>query len=774
MADKKLIISSSFDGKGMQEAEKMLKRLQREGLKIGNILKDLDLGTGAGRGRFAKSIVQTEKGMLKLKGTTQDTAQVMKNVYSKQLDVESKQLDNITRRMEKLNKLRTQTVQLLQNESLSREQRARKEAQLERVEGKIVTHEGERRIRQQRLEEFKGGEPGPKLSTRDTAMIAAAIGQAVGGAIQQTGGLIQSFKTMPLNNAATAANLRRDLIQGTTRGDFTLLDTIMQGRVMPGTGREAFRERLNVTGLSDQFGGRKAAGAENAGAGLAALGGMVISALTLGVAGGGGGGSRGITTTAGNIAGAAGGITGNAAEIANRVYGAQAAGSIPTVEAETIRAGVRAQQQSDPMRERVIQNIQETAALRLAASRQLGGGFMRGAYAGAGLGIDPMEALQSTMTVAGRFGAGAANSMMGSVFGFESRGIDRIQAAGMVGGFAQFRGGNTAQGAKDLQDVFAAGMVKGFSDLPRTSTQFFEAIGNAVVRASLASRGGGLAAPEQFAGLLTAGMGQNTTMRDIEKRIGAFGQEAELFQRSPALRGALMQQAFGILGPKTDINTVSAIAGTSIGELLSGGTKQTTALGVNAETARRIGLGAVGTQIRTAAGGAETGTMAARVRDAFNSGNFAAFSDEGLRAQAATMLTNLGDFEDFSSADEFLRSMALNRPLSQKELGGRLTPRGEKIAAQHQKAAAQVKLKLREQEKKESDKAKFVFQETDAVEKAFKAMAEIPPGTWEDAQKTIQSLSELREELDRLTASALAATHALQKEGKPKGGQGRK
>jgi hypothetical protein len=248
MSDKKLNITADLKVR-TTDAERTLQKLSKDGVKISQVLKGLDLTTQGGRAGFAKSLTVASKEMLKLRGTTQDTAKVMEYVYGRTIEKQSKRIDEYTRKIERLNKtFRTHQYNHEFYSSMGSDKMAA--TALSRSDGvasKIVIAEAAKQALQTSLAELRGPSAAPPRQ-----FDWAAMQQAMGFSRMRTGGIggmagvYQSYKTVGAQNLGSIRDYERNLLGSMAGGDFS--DLYFATRKVEG-GKNLLRHAM------DQYGG---------------------------------------------------------------------------------------------------------------------------------------------------------------------------------------------------------------------------------------------------------------------------------------------------------------------------------------------------------------------------------------------------------------------------------------------------------------------------------------------------------------------------------------
>lgn len=556
---KRLIIGTAFDSKGLDAATKALKNLQKEGLKIGNILKDLDLTTGAGRGRFAKSIITTEKQMGKLGGTTKQTADVMKNVYGRQLDMESKRLDRVTSQLTRLNKLRNDqkaAYENLQKSGATNEASAMR-MRMGRTEDAIVQSEGVRRVRQKNLEELQKPQG---MSTQDKLLIGQAVASAMAGMASQ----FQGMKNQGWQNMATTAGVGGGVMRQFYGGNFGLSDALTHGR------RDFMGNLLKGSGAVASADGKGLAKLENIAQGADKALGAASGGAALGAGGGAGGGGGAKDFAAGNNIG---GILNNTGGVVHAGANGFMGGPEAT-EAQSIDQRLQLLQQNDPFRQLVYDNLAATARSRLSASRRLGGKHLGIAALGAGYGDSLPEALASATGMAEQFGAGEVNhGLFRRSLQMETHGFDRMKSAQMLGTISPAVG--RSESGKQLEEIFARGIKRGMGP---ENVQYFEAIGKSVAEHAFGT-GGAVNSVSGYGQALSNGLGANSSMHDVMRNISGANALDGLNQNG-YFRAINLENAKKQLGGSQSWAGTQALGDAGWSDLM-GGNREMSAFGIS-------------------------------------------------------------------------------------------------------------------------------------------------------------------------------------------------
>ncbi|WNM70152.1 hypothetical protein [Myxococcus phage Mx1] len=405
MADKKLNITADLKIK-TTDAEKVLQKLQKEGVKISQVLKGLDVNTAGGRGGFAKSLVNANKEMLKLGGTTKDTARVMEYVYGRTIEKQSKNLDGYTKKIEKLNKeFKTHQHNLQFYQEIGNTQgAATAQRRLNKTSDKLVVAEAARQATKAALSELRGGGPdGPRSGFDiDKARQSMALGSALANSFGNLSGLIQGMKTMEARNLAGVRDFERKLLGRFMGGDFS--DAFFANRRMG--------KQFGIEKAFDDYGGTKAATGEYVGHALGSAFDVAGNALLIGGGGGGGGGpgsgvgahgSGGRVFEAGTYAQGASGLSGSVGSLASNVAQLSKGGP-QAAEAASFNAGTELDKAANPFTVAALDFIRSTAGMRVGAAKSLQGRHMGAWGIGMGHGLDMGESMAAAMQLSRQFG----------------------------------------------------------------------------------------------------------------------------------------------------------------------------------------------------------------------------------------------------------------------------------------------------------------------------------------------------------------------------------
>lgn len=554
MADKKLNITADLKVK-TTEAERAIKRLQKQGAEISKVLKGLDIATSGGRAGFAKQLATANKEMLKLKGVTGDTAKSMEYLWGRQIEKQTKNLDRYTKMVDSLNK-RFKGFADERGDALIRgdtDRALEMKIKMNRTAKRIATTEASRQATEQNIKDLKAGDAEDKR--RDNAALAIAISNAVGQSLVQGLGVAQMMKVAPVANLAAAQSVHGGLMRRIAGGNF----------------QDAFffnRARNNGGGVDDATGqgiGRTLNAAQNV---LAPFGNAV-----------------GALANGGGLTGAAASAVGAIPAAGANLIAYNGMGGDAAEEAQTLNARFEAARRTDPLASMVMENLQATAHMRRDASRRLGSRHMGVAGIGAGNGLDMGEAMSSGMGMAEQFGGGMVTGQnfrnWRSVMGAESRGFNRDAAGQMIGSFEMASKGS---GEKQLNRIMAAGVKAG---LEGVNIQFFERFGQAVAAEAFGQ--GGASSGGNFSEALMFGMNKNSTMADVQGNIG--GQQAlskMLSGGNPFFNAVGLELGKNILGGGASGIKMQAFQSASLRELMSDKNEELDALGIGKGERRRM------------------------------------------------------------------------------------------------------------------------------------------------------------------------------------------
>lgn len=632
MADKKLNITADLKVK-TTDAERTLQKLQKEGIKISNILKGLDINTSQGRAGFAKSLTTANKEMMKLRGTTHDTAKVMEHVYGRQLEKQTKNLDKYTKKIEDLNKKFR-----LQRDAASSyfvagqiETSNRAMAASNRTADKIVVAEAARQAIQAAIKELRG-DTGPARTDWDKVRGSIAVAQSVMSGGAQMLGTFQAGKTMSAQNLASIRDYERNLLNRMIGGDFS--DLYFSSRKM--VGGKTFLEHAK-----EQAGGQGAASGQLA---LQAASGMgqVIQSATMPMGGGGPAGGAGSVMTRGDYAQMSGGIAGGI----NTMYGAMQSsmkGGPQAIEAATVAQQLEFQKAQDPMTMAALNFIQSTAGARVGASKALQGRHMGAWGIGMGQGLDMAESFAVAQGLSRQFGVHAAlnrvggtagtadtirqgldltaasanpndfawagptgvaianslgqgtsftelvpgkkgtpgRSLMGSVLDLERMGLDRGVAGTALGTMMQGQGGNLEVATRQLEDIMTKAFGRGIRDAR---------LGEEIVRASgeMAFGYGGAIEDMSAVGMvLSGGLDSKSTLRDVQANVSGFQAVNQLLSDNPYFKAVGAEAALGVLGSGGTGTQMMAASKSSMQDLI-GGSAMLTAAGITEDQRKQM------------------------------------------------------------------------------------------------------------------------------------------------------------------------------------------
>lgn len=643
MADKKLNISADLKVK-TTDAERMLQKLTKEGIKISNILKGLDLNTNQGRAGFAKSLITANKEMLKLRGTTQDTAKVMEHVYGRQLERHTKNIDKYTKKIDELNRrFKTQQYNASFQREIGNEAGAAKfSGMADRTAARVLVAEAAKAATQAAMRDLQGGGggAGPTPVNFDKIRTSMAITQAVTSSIGQIMGTLQSTKTMDAQNLAGTRDFERNLLSRMSGGDFSDLyfanRKMRSGKTALEFGREqAGGQKLGFGQLSMQAMG---------GAGQAIQGGLSLAGPS--PAGGMGGVGSGSVMTRGDYSGAASGIGGGVNTIVNAGYSASHGGPA-AMEAATVAQQLEFQKLQDPMAMAALGFLQSTAGMRVSASKGLQGRHMGAWGIGMGQGLDMGESFAVAQGLSRQFGVNATmgssstriggvgyggmsereaqltqmagmeamiasgqkvgsvqeyrkmrgldpatgqqlgsittrnGGLMSGVLGLERMGMDRGVAGGSLGTMLMATGGNMNKASKELEDVMTKAFGRGITDAR---------LGEEIVKATGEMAFGYGGANQNMAAvgmMLSGGLSGNSTLRETQANVSGFQAVNSLLSGNDFFRAVGAESAHRILGAGGTGSQMMAASKSSLSDLV-GGSEMLTTAGISPQQRRAM------------------------------------------------------------------------------------------------------------------------------------------------------------------------------------------
>lgn len=640
MADKKLNISADLKIR-TTEAEKVLKKLEKEGIKISKILKGLDIETSGGRAGFAKSLVIASKEMQKLRGVTGDTAKTMEYLWGRQIEKQTKNLDTYTKKVQSLNKLFQ-----FQQAGIASARAAGNEAAAQRMQGiadrtasKIAVNEAARQAISDNLRDLKGG-GGGGLTTQDKAFIAFSVGAALGGLGAQLTNWLQGTKTAVLANEGTVAQFHGNMMRRIAGGDF--LDAAIIGKTA----------RIGSTGTHGLGILKHAAGTKLGTAGttlgnMGSVAGTAASLLGAGLSGGTSGliGSGGrVTDTVSNINRAAGAAGGALGPLLNQADYSVMGGKY-VQEAASIERAREAMRMSDPYYAMRFEHLQQTAGGRLAASRRLGGRHMGIAGHGVGAGMDMMESFGLGTGIANQFGGVQALRATPSAMRFSLQGFDPGLTGGMLGRLNEANN----KGDETLKRIIGQGTKLGMEQL---DIQFFEKFGQAVAEGAI-GQGGRTGAGGNFAEALMFGMNRNSSMIDVMGNItGQKALSGVLSGKNPFFNAVGYELGKNILGPDASGIKMQAFQRASLQELI-GGSEELTNLGISPKERQRMLGGKLDALTRAflSEGTSEGNFLLGGAREAGGMQQFLSKSERGRQLMASVLKATLPDqFGDYQTA----------------------------------------------------------------------------------------------------------------------------
>lgn len=561
---KKLIIGADVAGveKQFKNVKKMLADLNKEGIRVSQTLKGFSLEKSHGLGAFAKSIAFSSQKMKDFRGITEDTAKVMKGIWSKTLQQEQGSLDRTAKQLERLNKLRKEQAGLLSTAKMHGGSGERYQGNVGRLDEMIASKVAERISRQDAIKDLKA----PAFGGINWAGInqGMGLGRALSGAIGGFAGAYQQTKTLQDENLAGIRSYERSMLGKMMSGDFSDLYFMGQRKRGKSIGDHAF----------GRFGGTGAASLKystDAVSGILDVG--LAAGRMRGIPGGGGGGSL-PTNDISNLSGAASqvgaGVTGSYMGFKNRLAGGPEAD-----EARTMMAGQSMIAPQSPMEQAAFQFMQSTAPMRVHAAKSLQGRHMGAWGIGRGFGLDMGESMSAAaqlargagvsatmggqryvpgdmgnaLSLAASLTGGAGSfdnyqrrqggmgemasmtrngryvsdgpSLLGQTLGLESRGMDRGAAGQMMTQMMFSTGGNMSKSGGAMEKVLSKAFSVGLKD-----ARLGEEIGRATAEASIGA-GGRLSDSAAVGMALSGGLSGRSTLFDVQQNIAggqAFNQ----------------------------------------------------------------------------------------------------------------------------------------------------------------------------------------------------------------------------------------------------------
>lgn len=423
MADSKFLkIGADASGveKTFGKVRKMIEGLQKEGMKLSTTLKGMTIEKNHGMGMFAKSIALSSTKMKEFRGTTEDTAKVMKTLWQRTLREEHSQLEKTTKQLGELNKKRKEHQDLMVKSSKIGDHKGA-ESNRKIIEGLETEIGGQEAVRRSQAEAVRELREQNKPGT-DWARISKglAYAQAFAGSVGSAAGAMQGAKTMEVGNMARIRSFERGLIGDSISGDITTL--YMANKMKNG-------QSGLVRGM-DQYGGDKLAKTElyskMVESGLGVIGGGV-SLFTSGGGVGGTGGGSGTTGGQDRIANL-GGVTEGGTGAALNYHSLYNAGGAKAMEAGSLGEGFELDKQAaNPLEMASLQFLQNTASMRVHGSKGLQGRHMGAWKQGIPYGLDMGEGMAAAMQMSGLVGAESAMGGRGGYTETELKEIDRLQ-----------------------------------------------------------------------------------------------------------------------------------------------------------------------------------------------------------------------------------------------------------------------------------------------------------------------------------------------------------
>lgn len=742
MADKKLNISADLKIR-TTEAEKVLKKLEKEGIKISKILKGLDIETSGGRAGFAKSLVVASKEMQKLRGVTGDTAKTMEYLWGRQIEKQTKNLDTYTKKVQSLNKLfQFQQSSVASARAAGNEiAAARMQGIADRTASKIAVNEAARQAVAENLKDLKST-GGSALTTQDKAFIAFSIGSALGSLGAQIGGFFQGAKTATLVNEGSVAQFHGNMMRRIAGGDF--LDAAIMAKATrigktPGRGinvlKHAAGTGLGTVGeVSGNVGGILGTAASLLAGGLGPGSGLV-------------GGGR-VTDTVANINRGVGAVSGALGPLASQAEYSVFGGKY-TQEAASMERAREAMRMSDPYYAMRFEHLAQTAGPRVAASRRLGGRHMRIAGAGIGAGMDMSESFSLGMGLANQFGGAEALRATPQAMRFSLQGFDPSMAGGMIGRMNEA----TGKGEETLKRIIGHGTKLGMEQL---DIQFFEKFGQAVAEGAV-GQGGRMGAGGNFAEALMFGMNRQSTMIDVMGNItGQKALSGVLSGKNPFFNAVGYELGKNILGPEASGVKMQAFQRASLQELISG-SEELTNLGISPTERQRMLGGKLDALTRAflSENTTEGSFLLGGAREAGGMQQFLSKSERGRQLMAsvlkATLPDQFGDYQTALGATNFMAGVG--SPIS---AGGEFKSTIEGTALMQLQTQARIAHQIWADEAEIRGDMVAAMQNSVTIFKTF--ASEIPIGL-EGAEKALTILDRVFaslkrfEELDKATSN---------------------
>jgi hypothetical protein len=630
--EKKLIIGADVAGveKSFTKVKKMLEGLQKEGIKVSNVLKDMTIEKNHGMGKFAKAVVLSSQKMKDFRGITEDTAKVMKNVWQRTMQQEQQSLDRTSRQLERLNKLRKEQAHHLSTAKSYGGSGDRYQSNVDRIDSMIAGKVAERMSRQDALRELK---PNAQGGTRwDQIRTVTASLQAVAGGAAQILGTLQNAKTMSAQNISGTHDFQRGVLGRMTGGDFSDLYFGNRRGVGSWGGTKGdmryAMDRAGGTGLSTAQGSLNLFGS-----GLQAVGGIAQMAPGAGgamgrMAGGAGGLGGGSIRTNADFGGGANQFSSgvNGMVLAGK---GNLSGGPQAMEAATVGGQWDAMKAASPYAQATLGFISSTAGLRVGASKALQGQHMGAWGMGSGFGLDMGESMaaaaqlsrmagvsatmggvserrgrqtnaQAGLTITNRalglnrgaFGAGAQGDFeawkdqqdgMKDLSGFKpeyetirTRGANLLQQTlGLESrGFDRGAAGqmmtqmmfSTGGDQNKSQKQMEAVLSKAFS-VGLRDARLGEEIGKATAEASI-GMGGRLDNASAYGAMLTGGLGGKSTLFDVQSNIGGAAAFNDRMNNNSYFNAVKMEAARNVLGSGGSHTQMLALQGASLSDLV--------------------------------------------------------------------------------------------------------------------------------------------------------------------------------------------------------------
>ncbi len=534
--DKKLIIETGFSGKGIDEFDKAVKRL---GITINKAFGGFSLNGKQGTAEYAKQIAGMSKEMLKFHGISKETAKLWKDSFGAEIKKYNIEIDKSTIAIDRLNKAVEKKDRVLGIMTKAGFKDTKAFADTLESRGRIADRSRELDIERAKLrlkarelapddESSTGGGSSSFRKFAGAGLSAMAIGAAVANAIQQGAGAYQGFKNIDDRNKAQLQSFQGRLLNEAAAGDFSTL-YFMNRRGKDGkTGIERAQEIGGGQGATKlMYGAGGAAGVIGlglAGAGIAALG---APGAIAGI-----GSATGMGTTATGVAGLAAGVGGAGFSVlkAYESFKNLWHGSPAAAEQQSVTENLDLQKAQHPWENAVVQQMQNNAASRLQANKNLQGLDKNAMYTGAEFGsLSENESYAMAHGLMRKFGRVGAENMEGALT-MESRGLDRNVSGDMLGTMTMSTGGNSIEANRRLETILSNAFRHGFKD-----ARVGEEIAHAAAEASVGGRMG-RADTTDYANFMSRGLGKGSTVRDIQDNVSGAQQFDQFIQNNSAMQ----------------------------------------------------------------------------------------------------------------------------------------------------------------------------------------------------------------------------------------------